>query len=79
MSSGRQEHAHEHRIVEIVDSENMTAFEQAPDGFSSCMSEGMMELGFREVPGGVEFVHRRGHSPAAGSKQERQTTSASRS
>ncbi|MBI2886085.1 MAG: hypothetical protein HYY02_02630 [Chloroflexi bacterium] len=32
MATEHEEHAHEHRMVEIIDSETITAFEQVPHG-----------------------------------------------
>lgn len=32
MTTGHEEHAHEHEFVEIIDSETITAFEQSPHG-----------------------------------------------
>ena len=52
MASSHDEHAHEHQIIEIADSDNVTAFEQAPDGIVVLQLHErgfMMELSFDEA------------------------------
>ena len=52
MASRHDEHAHEHQIVEIADSGNVTAFEQPPDGVIVLQLHErgfMMELSFDEA------------------------------
>lgn len=51
MTTGH-EHTHAHQIVEIVDSENFTALEQAPDELVVLQMHErgfMMEIGFDEA------------------------------
>ena len=52
MAASHEEHAHENRFIEIVDSETITAFEQSPHGIITLQlhQRGFsLELTFEEV------------------------------